>query len=430
MLERLKSILGEEGLRTGAAAAAWAVHGIFPKAVAAPASAEEAAAVLALASEEGWAVEPAGAGGGLDAGRPPERVELVLATERLAGLVAYEPADLVASVGAGMPLRTLQARLASEGQWLPLDPPGRGAATLGAIVSTASAGPLRQGHGTPRDHVLGLQVVTGDGRVLNLGGQVVKNVAGYDLVKLMVGSRGTLGLITRATVRLRPIPEQDATVLLTAREAAPLLEVVARIREARLEPVALELVSGPLQGGWSGTGWALLVRLQGNAEAVAAAESSLREIGDRGSLQASTPPAAAAGLWSVLGELEAGAGLSIRLADVPSRLEETLAQALRIPGMGTGSPVLAHAGVGIVRVLVPGPGAGLLPDAERLATALLDARAALGRRRGTLTIARAPEALLRRVAPYGEVGPALRIMQALKKEFDPAGVLAPGRFVA
>src|SRR5690606_33318492 len=233
----------------------------------------------ARGSGGGWGVERAGAGTWLGWGRPPERVEIVLSVERLAGVEVYEPADLTAVVGAGMTLGGLEDTLGRHGQWLPLDAPGGGAGTLGAAVSLAEAGPLRLAHGTPRDHVLGLTLVTGDGRVLELGGRVVKNVAGFDLVKLVTGARGTLGLICRVAVRLRPLPERDATLVLAAAGADAALEAVAAIRGARVAPAALELVSPPLAAEATGMGaaeWPVVVRLQGGAEAVGEAEARVR----------------------------------------------------------------------------------------------------------------------------------------------------------
>lgn len=423
MLDRLRSIVGPGAVRAGDEAR-WAVHGVVPKAVVAPASAEEAAAVLALASGDGWVVEPAGAGACLDGGRVPGRVDLVLTTERLAEVVEYEPADLTASVGAGIRMAALAARFGAHRQWLPLDPPGHPGATLGAIVSTASAGPLRLAYGTPRDHVLGLQLVTGDGRILELGGKVVKNVAGYDLVKLVVGSRGTLGIVTRVNVRLRPIPAADATVALLAPAPDRLVAAFQAMREARIEAAALELVSPALAGSLLGEpdAWALLARFQGNAEAVEAARSRLPSVAQGARVEALSPERAEAA-WSGLSAEEARAALAVRLADRPSELAGTLATAARL---FPGSPVAAHAGDGIARVLVPAPeGAATSSWVEAIA----EARSAMAARGGTAIVARGPRAILEGVDPYGPVGPALRLMQALKKEFDPAGILAPGRFV-
>lgn len=431
MIERLRAIVGEAGLRTGSAAARFAVHGVAPGAVVAPGSVDEAAAVLELASREGWRVEPAGAGTWLDWGRPPERVDIVVSTERLAAVELYEPADLTAVVGAGMTLGALEDTLGRHGQWLPLDPAGGGAGTLGAAVSLAEAGPLRLAHGTPRDHVLGLTLVTGDGRVLELGGRVVKNVAGFDLIKLVTGARGTLGLVCRVCVRLRPLPERDATLVLAAAGPEAALELAAAIRDARIEPAALELVSPPLAAealGVDGAEWAVVVRLQGGSEAVGEAEARVRALAGGGRVLA--PDAARAqALWAALGEREARAALVARLADRPSELAETLATALRLPGAAGTWPLLAHAGSGIVRAAVPADACSG-EAAGRWAAALMEARSRLGERGGTVLCVRAPRDVIDAgLDPFGDPGPALRLMRALKDRFDPAGVLAAGRFV-
>src|SRR5690606_26707295 len=196
MLDALRRAAGHDAVEAPAPGA-WSVHGAAPQAVVSPPDADGVAAVLELCSAEGWTVEPAGAGTWLDHGRAPARsADIVLSTRRLRGRIDSEPADLVVGTDAGVPLERLQQRLASDGQELALDPPYAGDATIGATIATAAAGPLRAGYGTARDHVLGLEVVTGDGRRIHFGGRVVKNVAGYDGVRLLTGSRGTLGIIT------------------------------------------------------------------------------------------------------------------------------------------------------------------------------------------------------------------------------------------
>lgn len=424
VLDALRGIVGAEAVRTGSAAARWAVHGRVPGAVVAPCTTGEAAAVLALASHAGWAVEPAGGGTWLDSGRPPARLDIVLTAERLTEIEAYEPADLTISAGAGLPIEALQARVGEHGQWLALDPARKPGATIGGLVATGSAGPQRLAYGTPRDQVLGLELVTGNGHVLTMGGRVVKNVAGYDLVRLVIGSRGTLGLITALHLRLRPLPKRDETWVIEATEPGPLIDVVDAVRDARIEPTALELLSPTPRDA---AGWTLFARLQGSDDAVADAATRLT--------RAASPLAArrldgaeAESAWSALNEREAAAALAPRLADRPANLRDTLELARTLPGAVTRWPLAAHAGDGIVRGLVPSDACGdaMRPDWAR---ALSEARAALAERRGTLILACGPARLLGDVDPIGAEGISLELMRGLRETFDPAGVLAPGRFI-
>lgn len=323
--------------------------------------------------------------------------------------------------------------------------------------------------------MLGLQLVTGDGRILELGGGVVKNVAGYDLTKLVIGSRGTLGLVTRVNVRLRSVPARDVTVPLTAPELEVLLDVAESVRELRLEAAALEVASPRLAQQLLGNGreaWLLLARFQGTAEATDDAEKQIARLAKTAGAEyrGSVPDGRA--LWAKLSAREAAAALVVRLADRPAALRATLAlareasaavrpspRAVGTANAGTRSaadapppwtglaardvpasaehgvqprdrpPVLlAHAGVGIVRWLVDAEDFGVARQ-ERWAEALSAARAKLTARRGTLIVARAPAGLTGRLDAYGDPGPALRLMRGLKAEFDPAGVLAGGRFV-
>lgn len=190
--------------------------------VARPASSDQVQAVIRVAVEEGWRVRPAGAGVGLDlwpgGGRadpippPPAEPHLLLSTGAMQGVLSYEPADLTLEVGAGTTLAALDRRLAEHDQWLPLDPPGGDRVTVGGVVAAGVAGPLHTAFGRPRDLVLGLAMIDGRGRELALGGRVVKNVAGFDLVRLTCGSRGALGMIHRVFFRLFPRPPEDRTL--------------------------------------------------------------------------------------------------------------------------------------------------------------------------------------------------------------------------
>jgi glycolate oxidase subunit GlcD len=217
-----------------------------------PASGVEISEILKLASSERWTVAPVGGMNWIKS-----TANLIVSTARLNKIIEHEPADLIAIAEAGVTLTDFNAKLAEHGQWLPLDPPDDGRATLGGVVATGIGGPQQFGYGRPRGSVIGMKVVLADGSMIKAGGRVVKNVAGYDLCKLFTGSYGSLGIITELNFKLRPRPAREATVM--ARGSVEDLRGGARaILEARLFPVASEIASDML-----------LVRFAGNEKGVA-----------------------------------------------------------------------------------------------------------------------------------------------------------------
>lgn len=192
----------------------------------------------------------------------------ILSTRRLDTVSDFNPTDLVVTVGAGTPLDALAARLAARGVFLALDPPGPPSRTVGGALASGGAGPLAAGYGTARDQVLGLVVVAGNGTTIRLGGRVVKNVAGFDLAKLVVGGHGAFGVIAEAHLRLRAIPARDRTAAWTGR-AEWAAQAAGRVLASGAAPAALEVVSPELSAalGW-GEGWALAARSLGGEAAV------------------------------------------------------------------------------------------------------------------------------------------------------------------
>src|SRR6266704_2291962 len=234
LLDRVRALLGDEAVEVAATP-----DGV-PRV--APASPDAVALLLGTAREEGWHVRIEGAGTWLPADAP---ADLALTTRRLDKIPAIEPQDLSATAEAGIGCDVLRQQLADRGTWLALDPPGLAGRTLGSVIATATAGPLRHGFGAVRDHLLGVTFVTGDGRLVQSGGKVVKNVAGYDLTKLEAGGFGAFGVIVLVHLRLRALPRADQTLVLEgARE--DLTQVAEDIAAAGIQPAALELVSPAL----------------------------------------------------------------------------------------------------------------------------------------------------------------------------------------
>ena len=220
-----------------------AIDGLTPRFEAQPTTPEELAEALSRANDEGLAVAPCGGGTQLDLGNVPKRLDLLLATTGLNRVVEYEPADLTVTVEAGMRFSDLQALLAEQGQFLALDPAAEPEATIGGLIATNASGPLRFAYGTARDLVIGTRVANPDGTLTRAGGRVVKNVAGYDLNKLYVGSLGTLAVIVELSFKLAPIPPSLATVVGQFESSASARDAIGAILRSPLSPLAIELLA-------------------------------------------------------------------------------------------------------------------------------------------------------------------------------------------
>lgn len=256
--DRIRTLIGESGLAEPDASGT-------PRAV--PASERECALILKTASAESWRVRIEGCGSWM---APDAPATLALSTRRLTGIVDLDPADMVVTVRAGTRWDELRALLANEGTWVPLDPPGS-SRSVGSVVACATAGPLRTGFGTIRDQLLGQTLLTADGRLVQSGGRVVKNVAGYDITKLAAGSFGAFGVITSVHLRLRAVPRADVT-LVAGGKRDDLLHGARRVLESGLIPAALEVISPKAARQ---DRWVLAVRLMGSDVAVAAERDAI-----------------------------------------------------------------------------------------------------------------------------------------------------------
>ncbi|MDE2782750.1 MAG: FAD-binding oxidoreductase [Gemmatimonadota bacterium] len=344
-----------------------------------------------------------------------------VSTSRLDAVHHYEPADLTLTAGAGIGLDRLARIVGPNRQWLPFDAPGSSAGTLGAAVASGTSGPLRNRYGATRDNVLGLEVVTGDGRSLRIGGRVVKNVAGYDLVRLFTGSRGSLGIITRVSVRLFPIPEADET-LLFAGGPSEAVSMARTVCTSEVPVAAAELVEGEEVG--ADRAMVLAVRLLGGPREV---EESRRRI--RAAL--GTEP------WRALHDgasrrfhaarigWEEGASLVARLAALPDRIDAAVAAAracaTRANGAQGSAAITADVLQGLVRVRAA------LPDFDptRLTETLATARREMEALGGSLTLSHAPPQVGARVGWTGSRRETAALTDRIKALFDPDSVLAP-----
>lgn len=406
--------------------------------VAAPGSEADVARLLERAGEEGWRVLPAGLGSWLEGGGRAE-ADLVLSTRRLDGLDVYEPADLTFTAGAGMSMERLSRLTAAEGQWLPLDPPGWREGSLGAVTALGVGGPLRHAYGTPRDHVLGLTLVTGDGRILRWGGRVVKNVAGFDLTRLSVGSWGALGVITSVSARLFPLPDRDVTLLLTGCDAHELRETVGHVARSSLPLAALELLDPLPEGAGLPGGAGVAIRLLGTRAQIRGMEAGLeKEVPDLAGTRTTLrlEGKASRDLHLRLSRWEEGAALVLRLSLLSSRLPALVERAreltLELAGGDGGDAEMrlsAHVGAGILRAAFRrAPSGEEGTETERWSRVLGGLRRELEKEGGSLVVSSGPPELVRRVGPWGGMGGEKALVSGLRREFDPRGTLATVRF--
>ena len=397
----------------------------------APATAGEAREAVKLAAREGLALIPAGAANWLDAGNPLTGVDLILSTHRMTKIIRHEPADLVATAEAGTTLVEFQNHLANAGQWLPIDPPDDGRATLGGVVATGLGGTQAFGYGLPRAFVIGMRLVLADGRSIKAGGSVVKNVAGYDLCKLFCGSYGTLGLITELTFKLRPLPAETRTIIATG-SLASLSAAGRAVISGRLFPVAVELLSprmtGYLKAGERQGVCALLIRFAGASRSVVSQTAQALKLvrGDR-DLQARTLDEDEL-LWSNL------AAVTLRLADNvswraslrPSDLVSFANETAELETDEASHPSLMwHAGMGDGRLRAIARAPVYHREAVRALDRLRQRAETLG---GNLVVESAPVEIKNEFDAWGGFGSAADLMKRVKSELDPQNLLSPGRF--
>jgi glycolate oxidase FAD binding subunit len=394
------------------------VDGIVSSEIVVPENAQETADVLAEAADFGRAVTPVGGGTALNLGNPPERVDYVLSTERLAGIIDYEPTDLVLSVGAGARFGDVQAVLAEHGQRLPLDPPGGSDATIGGLIATSRWGPLRYSAGTLRDLLIGISVAHPSGTVSKAGGMVVKNVSGYDMPRLYLGSLGTLGIVVSANFKVLPRPRTEATVIATYDEPEQAFSTASVLRTGREPIAALEVAF--LDGAWR-----LAVRIEGRDETVTAVAGRIGALAGGDATRIEGPESAS--WWaSYVAQQQVAYDEQAALVRCGVRPKETASLATRMTAalseLGIATPYLAASlglGAVLVRLDIGSQGSpAVLVDVQNILLSLAD----------TVTIMAAPPSWKQGIDVWGRLPEGFDVMRSLREQFDPKRTINPGRF--
>jgi glycolate oxidase FAD binding subunit len=384
------------------------VDGFAAREVLRPGTADELAQALRAADEAGRAVAAIGGGTHLDLGMPPARLDLGLETTGLHRVVEYEPADLTVTVEAGMRFAELQRILGEQGQFLALDPPLEAGATIGGVIATNASGPLRFAYGTARDLVIGTRVANADGTVTHAGGRVVKNVAGYDLNKLYIGSLGTLAIIVELSFKLAPIPPALATVAGQFDDAIAARGLIGAVVRSPLSPLAIEL-NGSRQ---------VIFRVGGYPQAV---DRQVRDLTALVTENGGQPDTAE---WEDLQRqrLEARRRDVVIKAAAPISASTNLVEILERHLAELAPRVWAHAGNGVAFAACDAPSDASVLTAIRAEVAALGGNA-------SMVIEKCPTALKASVDVWGDPGPSVALMRAIKSKLDPHNILNPGRYV-
>ena len=471
-MEALKDMLKAEWIkRDPETLSAHAVDGMAPKAVAFPESLEQVSQVVKTAQKEKWAVLPWGSGSKIGIGNSPSHMDLVISTNRLNKIIDMDTANLTVTVQAGVKFRDLQTSLAGEenrcylphegpttvsdeavcsdrdhmGCFIPMMPPFSHSATLGGIIAANSSGPVRLLYGLPRDMVLGVRYVAADGEIVGLGGKTVKNVSGYDMCKLMIGSRGSLGILGEMTIRLLPLPERFGTCLSGFSGLDAASRFVDQVFETSLLPSAVELLNWRSNGllveegalEMDGNGYAVAVALEGFGEAVERMGADIKEMASASGAENNVylPDDPHRIFWDAYSNLVSRLSLgypemvSLRLNYPIARYLDVIQLVESICGEQELAHALqVHAGSGITMIhLLLEPG-----DAKSGDSVVSVAKTLLGKCQsisGNLVIERASAHIKGQLPVWGTPSQDLALMKRIKEQMDPYGLFSPGRFV-
>lgn len=454
VIARLESIVGVQRLERVPEVM---VGGVRPGISVSPADEGQLSGVLRTAAESGLTICTAGGGTKLDWGSPPSSCDILVRTTSLDAVVEYDPENLTLSAGAGARIASLAGLVARDGLVLPLDPPTPGAATLGGILATNDHGPRRLLHGSLRDVVLGIKAVLADGGPIKAGGRTIKNVTGYDVTRLFVGSMGSLGVLSEVTVRLLPGPSSARVAVVPLPGLSEATALTAALLRSHLVPSAMTLLSpraarillsegrspdgaaptgaapgSAVTGGiasWGRSGPVLVVGAEGHPAAVERQVRDVMEAAGRPAAARVTPEGEAETVWSALASVRAEG----RVANLPVEAKvavplsglAVMLHALEDGAAGEGGGVFwwAEAGSGTVAVRLAAPhGEG--SDTAALVRLLRVRALELG---GSLVVTDGASVLADEVDAWGPPPEGHRVMAALKDRFDPRRMLNPGR---
>jgi glycolate oxidase FAD binding subunit len=447
MVSSLKEIVGESHIiQDPDRLKAYAIDGKKPKVVVTPGTIDEVSKVVAHANQQHLAIIPKGNGTKMEMGGIPKKMDIVLSTSRLNRITDRDCENLTLSAESGLTLGEVQQGLAKvgKGYFLPLDPPFTDKATLGGIVATNSSGPKRLLYGTARDMMIGAKAVFPNGDIVVSGGKTVKNVSGYDMCKLLIGSYGTLGILCEMTFKLLPLPEKEATLLLSFAELEEADGFAREMRGSQLIPSSLEIlnakavqkmkypVSMPPNGNFL-----VAIGVEGVTESIDRQISEMSEIGKKnGVLEAVTLDSDKhLAFWIAIRDFNYGLiqeypnAISLKSNFLISKSGEMLGEYEKIAqGLGIDCAFISHAGNGILYSHIL-PGKNFRSKVESFVELIEKLTAEAVKYGGGLVVESSPLSIKKKVDVWGQPRSDYLVARRLKEQIDPAGILNMGRFV-
>ncbi len=447
LFSKLKEIVGEAYVvQDPVKLKAFALDGKKPKIVVSPGTIHEVSKIVAYANQQHLTIIPRGNGTKMEMGRIPKKMDIVLSTNRLNSITDSDCENLTLSAESGMTLNEAQKSLAKvgKGYFLPLDPPFTDEATLGGIVATNSSGPRRLLYGTARDLIIGTKAVFPNGDLVVSGGKTVKNVSGYDMCKLLIGSYGTLGIICEITFKLLPLPEKEATLLLSFARLEEADGFARELRGSQLIPSSTEILNAaavqkmkysmsmPPNGNY-----VVAIGVEGVTESIDRQISQLSEMGKKyGVLEAVTLDSEKhQAFWIAIRDLQKGLTegnpnlISLKTTFLISKSGEMLGSYEKIArDFGIEGAFICHSGNGILYSYLL-PGKNFRSKMESLVELIGKLTSEAVKNGGNLVVESSPLSIKKNVDVWGQSRGDYLVVRRLKEQIDPVGVLNIGRFV-
>lgn len=447
LISKMREIVGEAHLiKDSDRLKTFSIDGKRPKVLVHPGTMEEVSRIVAYAFDQTLTIIPIGNGTKIEIGNIPKKVDILLSTQRLNRITDCDCDNLTLTAESGITLKEVQQRLAKEGRgyFIPLDPPFTEKATLGGIVATNSSGPKRYMYGTARDLVIGMKAVFPNGDIVASGGKTVKNVSGYDMSKLMIGSYGTLGIICEMTFKLLPLPEKEATLLIPFARLENADSFAQEIIGSQLLPSSIETLNRAAIGRLKIPGslieeanYLVAIGLDGVVEGI---EREISELRERAKKSQSLDPIILyseehQSFWFALRDFSETLKkqnipfLSLKSSFLISKGGEILRHYEDIVNQsGIEGAFISHSGNGILYSFLF-PGRGIRSKIESMIELIHKLTSEATKNEGNMVVESAPSLLKKKISVWGEMRSEYQVMRRLKEEIDPKGIFSPGRFI-